>query len=97
MSLKQIQGLALAGCLAAWAQAGWTPTGPYGGEAEIVRSVPGQPGLVIAATRNGLFYSVEEWRGVVGPSIFSSATVRNPACVGSGPTQSQSLVRRHGG
>ena len=56
MSLKRIQGLALAGCLAAWAQAGWTPTGPYGGEAEIVRSVPGQPGLVIAATRNGLFF-----------------------------------------
>ncbi len=46
----------LAGCLAACAQADWTPTGPYGGEAEIVRSVPRQPELVIVATRNGLIY-----------------------------------------
>lgn len=44
------------GCLAAWARADWTPTGPFGGEVEIVRSVPRQPGLVIAATRNGLVF-----------------------------------------
>ena len=56
MLSKLVQGLALAGCLAAWAQSGWTPTGPYGGEAEIVRSVPRKAGLVIAATRNGLFF-----------------------------------------
>ncbi len=56
MLLNRVQGLVLAGCLAACAHADWTPTGPYGGEAEIVRSVPRQPGLVIAATRNGLIY-----------------------------------------
>lgn len=56
MSSKRVRGLALGACLAACAQAGWTPTGPYGGEAEIVRTVPRKAGLVIAATRNGLFY-----------------------------------------
>lgn len=51
-----VRGLVLASCLAACARADWTPRGPYGGEAEIVRTVPQQPGLVVAATRNGLIY-----------------------------------------
>ena len=56
MLSNRVWALVLAGCLAACSQADWTPTGPYGGEAEIVRSVPRNRGLVIAATRNGLIY-----------------------------------------
>ena len=56
MSSKRVQAVALAGCLIACARADWTATGPYGGEAEVVRTVPRQAGLVVAATRNGLFY-----------------------------------------
>ncbi len=60
LSSKRVQAVALAGCLIACARAEWTATGPYGGEAEVVRTVNGQRGLVLAATRNGLFYRSED-------------------------------------
>src|SRR5580698_6842025 len=34
----------------------WKATGPYGGDAEVVRVVPQSPGLVIAGTHNGLLF-----------------------------------------
>lgn len=46
--------LAATGCSDAYAQ--WLATGPFGGAAEIVRVVPRQPNLVLAATANGLIY-----------------------------------------
>jgi hypothetical protein len=38
------------------ARAAWISSGPFGGAAEIVRVAPGEPGLVLAATANGLLY-----------------------------------------
>lgn len=38
------------------ALADWRPTGPFGGDAEIVRVVPAKPGFVIAGGHNGLLY-----------------------------------------
>ncbi len=56
MTWNRVWAVALAGCLVAAADAEWIPRGPYGGDAEIVRTVPRQPGLVIAGTRKGLLY-----------------------------------------
>lgn len=39
-----------------YARADWRPTGPFGGDAEIVRVVPASPGFVIAGGHNGLLY-----------------------------------------
>ncbi len=43
-----------AACRQGWAE--WLATGPFGGAAEIVRTIPRQPNLVVAATANGLLY-----------------------------------------
>jgi photosystem II stability/assembly factor-like uncharacterized protein len=52
----------------------WFPTGPFGGDAEIVRVVPKVKGLVLAAARNGLIYSSVNggalWRGISFPAQF---------------------------
>ncbi len=37
--------------------ADWRPTGPFGGDAELVRVVPKMRGLVIAGAHNGLLFS----------------------------------------
>jgi photosystem II stability/assembly factor-like uncharacterized protein len=37
--------------------ASWLATGPFGGDADIVRAIPGTKGHVIAAARNGLVFS----------------------------------------
>jgi photosystem II stability/assembly factor-like uncharacterized protein len=37
--------------------ASWLATGPFGGDADIVRAIPGTKGHVIAASRNGLVFS----------------------------------------
>src|ERR1022692_3379071 len=39
------------------ASADWRPTGPYGGDAELVRVVPKLPGFVIAGAHNGLLFT----------------------------------------
>src|SRR5579863_445715 len=39
------------------ASAQWQPTGPYGGDAELVRVVPQSRGFVIAGTHNGLLFT----------------------------------------
>lgn len=46
----------LVGALYHHAHAAWLATGPFGGAAEIVRTVPKQPNMVLAATGNGLLY-----------------------------------------
>lgn len=38
------------------ASADWRSTGPFGGDAEVIRVVPKAPGLVIAGAHNGLLY-----------------------------------------
>jgi len=38
------------------ARADWRPTGPFGGDAELIRVVPKVPGLVIAGAHNGLLF-----------------------------------------
>ena len=38
------------------ANAAWRPTGPFGGDAAVVRVVPTVPGMVVAAARNGLLF-----------------------------------------
>src|ERR1700748_10232 len=35
----------------------WRPTGPFGGDAELVRVVPKSKGMVIAGAHNGLLLS----------------------------------------
>jgi photosystem II stability/assembly factor-like uncharacterized protein len=39
------------------AYADWRPTGPFGGDAELVRAVPKSRGFVIAGAHNGLLFS----------------------------------------
>jgi photosystem II stability/assembly factor-like uncharacterized protein len=57
------------------AQADWTPTGPFGGAAEIVRVVPQQPDFVVAATANGLLYQSRNggasWMPLAFPARFA--------------------------
>jgi photosystem II stability/assembly factor-like uncharacterized protein len=43
--------------LTATASADWHSTGPYGGDAELVRVVPKSRGFVIAGTHNGLLFT----------------------------------------
>src|SRR5579871_360094 len=38
------------------ASGGWLATGPFGGDAEIIRTVPKTKGLVLAGTRNAILY-----------------------------------------
>src|ERR1022692_2774983 len=55
--------------------AAWRPTGPFGGDAEVVRTVPLAKDLVIAGARNGLiFTSVNggaSWNSVPFPAQFA--------------------------
>jgi len=46
----------LAGFFVVGVSAQWHTTGPWGGAAELVRIAPQNPDLVVAATRNALFY-----------------------------------------
>lgn len=56
-------------------RAEWQPTGPFGGEAEIVRVVPEAPGMVIGAARNGLMFLSRNggafWTNIPFPGEFS--------------------------
>jgi photosystem II stability/assembly factor-like uncharacterized protein len=54
--MPSIRGAIAAAWLALSAQAAWVPTGPFGGEAEVVRTAPGRAGMAVAAARNGLLY-----------------------------------------
>lgn len=53
----------------------WKPTGPFGGEAEIVRVIPKAPGVVIGAARNGLIFLSRNggafWTNIPFPGEFS--------------------------
>jgi photosystem II stability/assembly factor-like uncharacterized protein len=53
----------------------WFATGPFGGDAEVVRTVPKVRGLVIAAAHNGLIYTSTTggatWRNLYFPGQFS--------------------------
>ncbi|MEP6717262.1 MAG: hypothetical protein ABJC09_16945, partial [Terriglobia bacterium] len=57
------------------ASAAWRASGPYGGDAELVRVVAGVPGRVIAGTRNGLIFLSDNggaaWRNLGFPAQFS--------------------------
>ncbi len=53
----------------------WRATGPFGGDAELVRSVPGVKNLVVAGTHNGLIFSSSNggayWNPVNFPAQFA--------------------------
>ena len=53
----------------------WFATGPFGGDAEIIRTVPKVRGLVIAAAHNGLIYSSTSggavWNNIFFPGQFA--------------------------
>src|SRR4051794_11463630 len=55
--------------------AAWQGTGPFGGAAEIVRTVPKVSGLVIAGTHNGLIYVSRNggayWSSISFPGQFT--------------------------
>lgn len=59
------------------APTGWLAKGPFGGAAEIVRTVPKQPNLVLAATSNGLLYQSLDggasWSNRFFPAQFAGA------------------------
>lgn len=68
-------GLAL-GLLPAQADT-WFPTGPFGGDAEVVRTVPKARGMVLAGAHNGLlFVSLNGgalWRNLPFPAQFAGS------------------------
>lgn len=53
----------------------WFPTGPFGGDAEVIRTVPKVKGLVLAAAHNGLLYRSLDggaaWRDLYFPGQFA--------------------------
>lgn len=55
--------------------ASWLATGPFGGDADIVRAIPRTKGHVIAAARNGLIFSSANggasWNNLPFPAQFS--------------------------
>jgi photosystem II stability/assembly factor-like uncharacterized protein len=55
--------------------ASWFATGPFGGDAEVIRTVPKVRGLVIAGTHNGLLYTSANggavWRNLPFPGQFA--------------------------
>src|SRR5689334_4891381 len=57
------------------AKAEWRATGPFGGDAEVIRVVPKVKDLVIAAARNGLIYTSSNggasWTNVAFPAQFA--------------------------
>ncbi len=57
------------------AMAGWRATGPYGGDAELVRAVPQVRDRVIAGAHNGLMFvsndGAASWKSISFPAQFS--------------------------
>jgi photosystem II stability/assembly factor-like uncharacterized protein len=53
----------------------WFATGPFGGDAEVVRTVPKVRGMVVAAAHNGLLYTSVSggatWKNLPFPAQFS--------------------------
>jgi photosystem II stability/assembly factor-like uncharacterized protein len=51
--------------------AGWRATGPFGGDAEVIRAIPGVRDMVVAASRNGLIYESKNggasWENIFFP------------------------------
>ena len=88
----QIAAIAVAWALAGSnrAAAAWKATGPFGGDAAIVRVLPSAPNHVLAAARNGLMFSSANggasWTGVSFPGQFSGvlhALEVNPIAAGT--------------
>lgn len=55
-ALVYLQTLLLVFVFQSAASADWRSTGPFGGDAEIVRVIPKAPGFVLAGAHNGLLY-----------------------------------------
>ena len=57
------------------ASASWLATGPFGGDADIVRTIPHLKGEVVAATHNGLIFishnGAASWKNLPFPAQFS--------------------------
>ncbi len=72
---RRIVGL-LVGCtFSLTLSASWLATGPFGGDADIVRTIPATKGHVIAAARNGLIFSSTNggasWTNLPFPAQFA--------------------------
>jgi len=65
----------LASLFSATLSASWLATGPFGGDADIVRAIPQTKGHVIAAARNGLIFSSANggasWTNLPFPAQFA--------------------------
>ena len=70
-----ILGLVVSCVFSAHAAASWVATGPFGGDADIVRAIPQAKGHVVAAARNGLIYYSSNggasWTNLPFPAEFS--------------------------
>src|SRR5665213_892418 len=58
------------------AVAAWRATGPFGGDAEVIRTVPGVPDLVVAGAHNGLLFistnGGASWDNIFFPAQFGA-------------------------
>ena len=78
-SVKALHSVAVLAAVAWCAErpslAAWRPTGPFGGDAELVRTVPTVKGLVVAGTHNGLIFKSSNggayWSAVNFPPQFA--------------------------
>jgi photosystem II stability/assembly factor-like uncharacterized protein len=84
--------------------ASWLPTGPYGGDADIVRAIPGTKGHIIAAARNGLVFSSTNggasWTNLPFPAQFAGvlhALEIDPKLTGTWYAGVESDIRRVSG
>ena len=74
---SQIPAFTLVALLAAPGaiSASWLATGPFGGDADIVRTIPHLKGEVVAATHNGLIFTshngAASWKNLPFPAQFS--------------------------
>jgi photosystem II stability/assembly factor-like uncharacterized protein len=63
-------------CSPSGAVAAWRATGPYGGDAEVIRTVPKVRNLVIAGARNGLLFTSSDggatWKNIRFPAQFGA-------------------------
>ncbi len=73
----QISAFALVALFAvpATISASWLATGPFGGDADIVRAIPHAKGRVVAAAHNGLIFTSDNgaasWKNLPFPAQFS--------------------------
>src|SRR5581483_5429406 len=74
-ALRSACALIIFACFIQPANCSWRATGPFGGDAELVRVIPQTPGMVVAGSRNGLlFLSVNggaSWSNIAFPAQFA--------------------------